>query len=113
MKTVSKLILPAQERLVENDMTMQRIARSAQGGYGAPLPSYDAPFPAYDEPAPPPPPTLPSQFYRPWETQSWVNNGHQRSYGQHYHRLAVCSVLHVVPSVLCAMYSVYSVVCNV
>jgi hypothetical protein len=56
VKTVSKLIIPAQEKLVEDDMTMQRLARSAQGGYGAPLPTYDAPLPAYDEPASPPPP---------------------------------------------------------
>ena len=43
---------------------MQRLARSAQGGYGAPLPAYDAPLPAYDEPAPPPPAPLPLMPYR-------------------------------------------------
>ena len=63
MNTFSKLINPSQEKLVEDDRTMQRLARSAQGGYGAPLPVYDAPLPSYTEPAPPPAP-LPLMPYR-------------------------------------------------
>jgi len=55
VRSVSKLINPAQDYPHESDKTLQRLARSPQ--------DYGAPLPGYDEPAPPPPP-LPLMPYR-------------------------------------------------